>query len=444
MAANKPDDRPLRILFLSQVFWPDTASTAQHVCDLARELVVRGHSVEVLASRYPYENPNHRYPAFEEHDGVQIHRLRNTGFGKKRMWGRIIDSLTFNLLVFLQLIGRRRNRVDRLVGLTSPPLVSFIGSMVARWKGWRFCYWAMDLQPELAIEVGLLRAGSYPARILMAMGRSVFQKADRIVALDHFMAEHICETRGAAEVQVLPVWPVLEQPGWAGERLQNPFRQANGFGDRFVVMYSGNHAIVHPLDTLLEAARELRDDPRFLFVFIGGGVRSPEVTQFREQHGLANIQQLPYQPRSEIHISLAAADLHVVVMGNGQVGFTHPNKVYGAMYIGRPFVYLGPTRSHVGELIQHCPQNLQAAHEDTASLVRQLRNFVDAGSAHWRAVGLGNADFARRQFDPRTQIAAMAELVELITLPVQTPVLHPPRSVELGKTRGAITPGPQR
>ncbi|MSU36618.1 MAG: glycosyltransferase WbuB [Pedosphaera sp.] len=438
MSADKHSGGALRILILSQVFWPDTASTAQHVFDLARELVARGHSVEVLASRYPYENPSHRYPAFEKHDGVQIHRLRNTGFGKGRMLGRIIDSLTFNLLIFLKLVGRRRNSLDWLIGMTSPPLVSFVGILVARWKGWRFCYWAMDLQPELAIEASLFRANSFPARLLMAMGRRVFQKADLIVALDHYMAEHIRETRGAAKVTVLPVCPVMQQPCWAGDRRQNPFRLANGFGDRFVVMYSGNQAIMHPLDTLLEGVRELRDDPRFLFVFIGGGVRSSEVTRFREQHGLDNIRQLPYQPGSEIHISLAAADLHVVVMGNGQVGFTHPNKVYGAMYIGRPFLFLGPKASHVGELIKVCPKNLHAAHGDTASLVRQLRNFVEAGPAHWRAAGDSNAEFAQQQFDPRTQIAAMAETVEMIADVVPISVNGLAVGVERAKIRAVV------
>lgn len=36
-------------------------------------------------------------------------------------------------------------------------------------------------------------------------------------------------------------------------------------------MYAGNHSPCHPLDTVVAAAERLRDDPRFIFCFVGGG-----------------------------------------------------------------------------------------------------------------------------------------------------------------------------
>jgi hypothetical protein len=52
---------------------------------------------------------------------------------------------------------------------------------------------------------------------------------------------------------------------------ENLFRKEQGWEGKFVVMYSGNHSLVHPLDTILDAAEALKDDDRFVFAFIGGG-----------------------------------------------------------------------------------------------------------------------------------------------------------------------------
>ncbi len=123
--------------------------------------------------------------------------------------------------------------------------------------------------------------------------------------------------------------------------MENPFRIENNFGDKIVVMYSGNHAYVHPLDTLLNVAKQLKNDKRFLFVFVGGGVRKKDVTDYKSLHHLQNIIQLPFQPRENIHNSLGSSDIQVVIMGENQVGFTHPNKIYGAMFVGKPILYIG-------------------------------------------------------------------------------------------------------
>ena len=168
-----PASFSMRILILSQVYWPDTASTAQHLADLGRELVIQGHEVTVLASRHAYEHTATSYAAEESHEGVKIQRLQHTGFGKGAIWMRLLDFGTFNLAMLWHLVWWPASRSDVVLGMTSPPLVSFLGSLVSGWKGWGFCYWAMDLPPELAIEAGLVRKGSLGAKALEFMGSAL-------------------------------------------------------------------------------------------------------------------------------------------------------------------------------------------------------------------------------------------------------------------------------
>jgi glycosyltransferase involved in cell wall biosynthesis len=401
----------MKFFVITGVYWPDTASVAQHLTDLCEDLVALGHEVTVLTSRYAYEDPSIAYPTTEEHQGVKIQRIKSTRFDKSKVIYRVLNFLSFNLLTLSSLTRVKRGQYDAMIGLTVPPLVSFFGILAARRSKTPFIYWAMDMQPELAIASGMMRHGSLVARFMTAMGNHIMKHARGVVALDRFMATHIATRAGRNNhVKSVAVWPVMSKV-YEGARADNPFRQAHGFGDKIVVMYSGNHSYVHPLDTWLDAALILKDDPRFLFVSIGAGVRIKDVESFKERHNLANIVRLPFQPREMIHLSLGAADIQTVVLGDGQVGYTHPNKVYGAMFIGRPILYIGPQPSHVTDIAQDCPGNLSVAHGEAQKMADQLIGFAQLSHEQRIEIGLQNQRYAQQHLHPDVLREKMTDTV---------------------------------
>ncbi|HTL70098.1 MAG TPA: glycosyltransferase family 4 protein, partial [Candidatus Eisenbacteria bacterium] len=339
-------------------------ATGQHLTDLAAELAGRGHDVTVIAGDHGYDDPARKFPSREDYRGVKIRRIAYSSFGKKSKWARAADFASFHLGLFLRLAVTPSQ--DVVVGLTSPPLVAAVGAAFCRLKGGRFVYWVMDMNPEEAIAAGWLDARSPAARFLTAVSRGSFRRSARVVALDRFMKARIESNYGvpAEKITVLPPWahddrlePVPHE--------KNAFRREHVPAGKFVVMYSGNHSPCHPLDTLLEAARELRSED-VLFYFIGGGSLVATVRRFREENGLDNIRQMGYQPLERLAESLSAADLHVTVMGKPFVGILHPCKVYGILAVGRPFVFIGPRESHMGDLSAETGLGTQVEHGDVA------------------------------------------------------------------------------
>jgi colanic acid biosynthesis glycosyl transferase WcaI len=398
-------------LVISQVFWPDTASTAQHLHDLAEELIKEGHSVTVYCSRYAYENNKIMFPLRETHQGIRIYRIRNTGFGKKHVLGRLVDFASFNLLLFFKLLGVKKKSFDAVIGMTSPPLVSFLGVFVARRKKIKFFYWVMDLQPELAIASGLIKKNSFLAKVFEWIGNYIIRNANGIIVLDKYMRDYILKRGGQEkQIHIVPVWPVM-QTTYEGNRNENPFRKAHDFGDRIVVMYSGNHSYIHPLDTFLQAILHFKYDPDFVFVFVGDGVRKKDVSNFVEQHQLGNVIQLPYQPRNNIHISLGSSDIQVVIMGESQVGYTHPNKIYGAMFMGKPVLYIGPDDSHVTDILRDIDGNILVGHNQVAELAEKLQSFKADAENHIFNTGSRNRLKVTNDFDPRVLKAAMVRIL---------------------------------
>jgi hypothetical protein len=109
-----------------------------------------------------------------------------------------------------------------------------------------------------------------------------------------------------------------------------------------------------------------------MFCFVGGGSEHDKVKAFASKHELQNILCLPYQPLNTLANSLSAADLHAVVMGDAFTGIVHPCKIYNILAIGSPVLYIGPSDSHVVDLMSQLePDALMcsARHGDVDAVV---------------------------------------------------------------------------
>ncbi|MEP7305904.1 MAG: glycosyltransferase family 4 protein [Acidobacteriota bacterium] len=365
----------VRVLFLNQTFYPDVASTSQYASDLAAALVDRGHDVTVVCSRRAYDNPGERYPPRETWRGVEIRRISNFGFGKKTRWRRAADFGSYIVNCTLHLVALRR--FDVVVGMTSPPLISWLGAHFARIKGGRFAFWVMDLNPDEAVAAGWLRQGSRTTKFLQAILRQSLHAAAVVIVLDRFMAKLI-EEKGidAGRIVTVPPWSHDDAVRYDAEG-RDDFRTKHGLNGKFVVMYSGNHSPCHPLATLLEAARKLRDRGDIAFCFAGGGSEFETVRQFVARHGLTNIVIVPYQPLNKLAASLSSADLHTVVMGDPFVGIVHPCKVYNIRALGIPYLYIGPEQSHVTELAPA----FSAIHGDVDAVAKHIETAATRATA---------------------------------------------------------------
>ena len=89
----------MKILLISQVFYPDTVSVSQHLTDLSISLVDRGHEVSVYTSNYAYESKKNKFSSKENFKGINIIRVKQTGFGKGKTIYRLIDFFTFYISI---------------------------------------------------------------------------------------------------------------------------------------------------------------------------------------------------------------------------------------------------------------------------------------------------------------------------------------------------------
>jgi colanic acid biosynthesis glycosyl transferase WcaI len=386
--------RPLVII--SQVYPPDPAAVGQHIADVAQAMATQGWVVTVYTANRGYDDPQARYASRESLNGVNVRRFGLSSFGKQSIAIRLIAQASFLAQAVITVLLTCRPSI--LLVSTSPPFAGFGAAVVAAIRRVPFVWWVMDINPDQMVATGKISASALATKVFEWMNRITLARAAKVVTLDPFMAATLRRKAASADIDVVPPWAPAGALDSSITAVAN-FKRQHGLEGQFIVMYSGNHALCHPLTTLLDAAAEIEGDTRFRFVFVGGGSGKAEVDD-RIARGARNLLSLPYQPRESLAVTLSTADLHVVSMGDAMVGVVHPCKIYGVLAIGKPILLLGPGESAAGAIVASNHLGWTVSHGDVrgmrAALVEALsQSPADRAAVCSRAAALSRGPFRR-------------------------------------------------
>lgn len=376
----------MQILFINQTYAPDVAASAQLLEDMARQFADAGHEVAIVTSRSLYGQAGAVLPKYELRDGVEVHRVGVSRFGKKSVRARMFDATMFYLAATLKAwrIKMPGGRPQVIVTLTSPPFIGFIGLIARmllggnRWGRYHI-NWTMDLYPDVLTSAGVVRADSRAGRLMHRFNRWCMRRADRVVAVGRCMKDRLVgQGVDADKIEMISVWPVSRVLDPEEARVPSSYRKAWGLEDKFVVMYSGNLGVAHEAKVLVEAAQQLqhRDDIRF--VFVGGGRRRDEITAFVAEHGLTNVLEKDYEPREKLEDLLRLGDVHLISQREEFTGVVVPSKLFGIMATCRPSLYVGPAEAEVARVITESGGGRVCDSTNADQLVAEIERLADA------------------------------------------------------------------
>ena len=393
----------MKIIFVNRFYAPDHSATSQMLTDLAIALAAGGAEVQVVTSRQRYDDATASLAPREQIDGVEVHRVWTSRFGRGNLAGRALDYLSFYAAASAKLFGLARAG-DVVVAKTDPPLVSVVAGWVARLRGARLVNWLQDLYPEVAVNLGMAPARGLGGWLLRRLRDGSLRHAAANVVLGRKMRERVV-ARGVDPKKVVVI------PNWADGALlrpmegdANPLRAEWGLEDRFVIGYSGNLGRVHEFRTVLDAAEALRAQADIVFLFIGGGAQKVALTKAAEERGLSNILFKPYQPRESLGQSLGAADVHLVTLRPELEGLVVPSKFYGVAAVGRPAIFIGDPGGEIGSVVREAECGICVQQGDVEGLAQAITALRDDSALRER-MGAN----ARRVFEERYDRAIAVE-----------------------------------
>ena len=361
-----------RLIFINRFFFPDHSATSQILSDLAFHLVGTGREVHIVTSTQIYDDPKASLPDYEIIHDVHVHRVHSTQFGRAALVGRSIDYFSFYWSVWRRLISIAR-RGDILVAKTDPPLVSIVVMAAARRKCARLVNWLQDVYPEIALALGVPFIRGPMASSLAVLRNRSLQFAEATVVVGDLMGHRVeALDTPRARIHVIPNWCNNEEIKPLAHS-DNPLRQTWALQSKFVVGYSGNLGRAHEFATVLAAAERFRDDPRILFLMIGGGKRFDELAKTVKERRLESLFRfVPYQERKMLKYSLGAPDVHWISLNPELEGLIVPSKFYGIAAAGKPIIVIAAKDGELAQLVQEHACGVVIAPGDAGALACTL------------------------------------------------------------------------
>lgn len=401
----------MKIAIFNRSYWPDVTATGQLLTELAEDLVSRhGHDVTVVTGFPGGAAPD--LPGREVRNGVTIIRAAGTTFAKRRFLGRASNYVTYFLSACLA--GWRLPSMDVAVAMTDPPIIGLAGILSARCHGARFVFYCCDVFPEVAVLLEDFRS-ELVNRGLDWVNRYLLGRADLVIALGETMRQRLV-AKGARESGTVVVQTWAECAKFDPASPSIPFRVEHGLVSKFVVMHAGNIGLSQNLDIVIETARRVQADPRFVFLFIGDGARRAALEARVREEGLWNVRFLPFLPKERIGESYAAADLFLVSLKPGLAGFIVPSKLYSILAAGRAYVAAVEDECEVAPLTRAHACGVVVAPGDSEAFAQHLLRLADRPD-ELRAMG-SRARAAGLEFDRSVMTARFASV--LVTVAAQT------------------------
>lgn len=420
----------MHVVLLNQPFHPDVVATAQMGKDLADALIARGHTVSAVCSRSIYGQAGAQLPKYEVIDGIEIHRVGASLFGRKGLIARAADFGLFYILAALKLLTMKRP--DVVVGFTTPPFIALLGLVCRAFRGSKAVYWLMDLYPDVPVQSGVFQASSPITRICEWFSRLILKRSDATVVLGRCMRDRVL-AKGAPDnrVHFIPVW-AGEDAVQPVEHRDNPYRQQWNPDNRFVVMYSGNFGIAHDSKAILEAIIEVtrpQEPHPVRFIFVGSGNRKKEVLALIEQHNLQDcVAWYEYQPREKIAQSLSCADAHLISLASGMEGLIVPSKFFGILAVARPGLFVGSPTSEIGRILTESGSGITISPGDGPALAAAIRDLAAHGDKA-RQMGLKGRAALLGKYDASTACGQWVTLLESL-VPQVTSTSRPSSSTK--------------
>jgi colanic acid biosynthesis glycosyl transferase WcaI len=416
----------MKILYLSQYFPPEMGAPAARAAELSQHWAAAGSDVTVLTGfpNHPtgvvpaaYRSRVRRLVFREERNGVNVVRTWLLPFPNRRAYERILNYASF--CVSAAVTGVAIPRPNVVIATSPQLLVGLSGWWLARCNRVPFVFEVRDLWPESLAAVGAGNTGSLLYRSLEKLASFLYRHADRIVVVTPAFEKYLVEHWRVPPEKIAVIENGVETQQFRPADA-TAVRTQLGIEGKFVAAYIGTMGMAHGLNTIIDAALQLREtNPEVIFLMIGEGAEKERIVAAANRSLLANLKFIDQQPREKIPEFICASDVCLVPLKKTELFRTViPSKMFEFMSCARPLILgvEGQARAILDEArcgIAIEPENASAL----AGAIRHLASNRDSA----REMGNKGREYVVRKYS-RAQTAEryLRLLEEMLQLPLES------------------------
>ncbi len=416
----------MNIWIVNQYAIPPTQAGPTRHYDLARELIIRGHSVTILASSFDHfvhaesrllDGENWRVESIDDIDFLWI----RTPPYHKNGFNRVVNMLHFACSLWWRKEMFRRPRPDIVIGSSPTMFAAFGAERLARRYKVPFVLEVRDVWPQSLVDLGNVSPSHPVVKLLEVLEHYLYRRADHIVSLLPDVRKHVV-ARGANPDTI----------SWLpnGVKLQ-PFEPLGTLNpDRpFVALYAGAHGTANSLDALLDAGALLDKDGwanRIRIRLVGNGPQKPRLQERVRNEHLSVVEFGEQVPKSKVPALLAKANVLLLILSGAEV-YTHgisPNKLYHYMAAARPVLLANNLSNNP---INESKCGLTVPADDPAALAEALKLMASLTPEQAEQMGMRGRAYLEGRHDMETLGAKLEQILKTVCRSTQVGELVPLR-----------------
>ena len=324
---------------------------------MSKEWVKAGHEVVIVSASFSHlrqKNPDvHNDNQEEIIGGIRYIWLKTPGY-KGNGVGRVRNMLCFihKLYKYLPVITANFTP-DAVIASSTYPLDSYPARWIAKKHNAKFVFELHDLWPMSPQVLGHMSKW-HPFIMIMQMAEDYWCKnADVVISLLPDAYKHLV-TRGMKMDKYHVVPNGVDVNEWSDSNAPLPNEHAACLRElkeqnKFLVGYLGGHGISNGLDTIIDLAAKVIDNPQIHFVLIGKGTEKGRLEKRTEGLHLKNVSFLPPVPKKAVPKILKKMDVLICVSPDTplcQYGMSL-NKIFDYMMSSKPILWASSSSNDI-------------------------------------------------------------------------------------------------
>jgi glycosyltransferase involved in cell wall biosynthesis len=400
----------MRVLFVSQYFWPESFRAN----DIAFELARRGHQVTVLTAKpnYPKGEFYEEYGFFKKPEenvqGVRIMRAPIIPRGRGRGLGLIVNYISFVVFGLLGALFRVGREYDVIfVHQTSPILAAIPAMWVKKRLRIPLVMWVLDLWPESVTAASSIKS-PWVLGPLTRLVKWIYAACDAILISSRSFAGSVCDKLNGRhyEPEYFPNWAedVFTAPPVARHPL--PVSLPEGFN----VMFAGNLGEAQDFETILNAAGRTADKP-INWLLVGTGRKAEWISEQIQARGLKKVFMLGHHPIDRMPGFFSHADAMLLSLADHPLfRLTVPAKLQAYMASGK--VIIGVLAGEGAEVLRESGAGLAVSPGDAKKLAEAVTYLAGLPDAELSAMGAMSRRYYDQHFSREDRIAELEKLFQ--------------------------------
>ncbi|EFE10303.1 colanic acid biosynthesis fucosyltransferase WcaI [Citrobacter youngae] len=353
----------MRILVYGINYSPELTGIGKYTGEMVEWMAQQGHDVRVITAPpyYPQWKVNGRYSSWRyrcEQGDATVWRCPLYVPEQPSTLKRLLHLGSFALSSFFPLLAQRRWKPDRIIGVV-PTLFCTPGMrLLAKLCGARTLLHIQDYEVDAMLGLGMAGNGKrgVVAKLASAFERSGLHNVDNISTISRSMMHKAVE-KGVAPDKVIffPNWSEVARFRDVTDADALALRQKLGLpADKKIILYSGNIGEKQGLESVIDAAVELSEQP-WLFAIVGQGGGKARLEAMVSERGLRNVMFFPLQPYEALPALLKFAACHLVVQKRGAADAVLPSKLTNILAVGGNAVITAEPETELGQLCDAHP-----------------------------------------------------------------------------------------